>query len=106
MTLKPKHIYLSFLTLVLLFFAAIFYMYMGGKEEFYKNEVNNTIIEIIPVRGRPLQKRVMLNDSSVLYLPDKFVTYVEIGDSLIKKKNDNFIYLKSIRHNRFFKASI
>ena len=79
---------------------------MGSKEELYKKELNKTIIEIIPVRGRPLQKRVRLNDSTVIYLPDKFVPYIEIGDSLRKQKNDNSIYLKSIKHNRVYKAHI
>ena len=76
----------------------------SNQENIYKKEIHQSIIEIIPVRGRPLQRRVRLSDSSVIYLQDKFVPIVQVGDSLFKKSNEEFIYLKSAKTNKIYQS--
>lgn len=103
-SIKPNHIIISFFILGIIYWVFIMNMNRGNQNDFYKKEIHQTIIEIIPVRGHPLQKRVRLNDSTVVYLQKKFVPIVQIGDSIFKKSNEEYIYLKSSKKNKVYKA--
>jgi hypothetical protein len=106
MTIKPKHIIVPFILLGVVYLIFIMNMFCGNQEDLYKKEFHQTIVEIIPVRGRPLQKRVRLDDSTVMYLPDQSVPIFQVGDSLYKKPNEEYIYLKSYKNNKIYTTKI
>lgn len=91
--------YITFGILVLLFLVLVFKLYYLDKEAEYERAIHAVVTEIYKVRGRPNQRIAKLSDSTSLDIPDAFISYIQIGDSVIKQANSNSYKMKSKENN-------
>lgn len=85
--------------LCVIFTALILKLYKTDDQAFYEMPINNTVKAIYDVRGRPLQRSAKLSDDKVIDVPEEFIPYIQIGDSIIKESNSGQIILITFFQN-------
>jgi len=98
---------LGFVALALWFGYKMSRMAAEGRQELIDTvEVRAVVLELIPERGRPLTKRMRLSDGTVRYVPDSAVPRVHLGDSVLKRRGEDFYTFVAAGTGRRLKAQV
>lgn len=89
-----RFITISFVAITIAFLGVIIKLYLLDSKHEYQKSIQAVVIEINSVRGRPKQRTAKLSDGTSIDLPNKFISLVQIGDSIIKNSNSNKYILK------------
>ena len=96
----PQKLMIAFFAILTIIFAIIiFILFRKDKQAIYDMYVNAKVEEIYKVRGRPTQRSIRLDDHKVLDVPEEFLPYVQVGDSILKESNSSQIMLITFQQN-------
>lgn len=79
--------------MVVVFALLIFKIYSINIQSLYLKSIQEEVVEIYTVRGRPTQRSAKLSNNEVIDVPSKFVPYIQAGDSILKKSKSSTIKL-------------
>ena len=91
-----KYIIIAFLAVAFVFGLFIFNMAKDDKKELIKNTALHGLItdKYVSYKGKPHFQDIKVDDSIIFPLEKEMVQHVMIGDSIFKKKEEDFIILK------------